>query len=684
MSSGNFDQLFTGNTFYPLDRPIYFNSSTFSTAVLTLPIFLVTKDPYICLQAAIFFSYILCSLGMVLLARNLKLDYVASFLAAFIFSFSEPRFSVTHYLHLITIQWMPFVLLFVHKYFDKGKRIYVYWAVLFYLMQITASAYHGIFFSMLLLLFVVILFFQQNNFTLKKIILDVAPLALIIAAVAWVYFSPYLQEANEFGFKRSIVDHSTYGAPLATFFSLPDSYFFSSWTSSLRHIDGSTSPGYLSIILTTAGILILRKNKSPKFLIDSRVKYLTLWIMLITSILFLFKPYVASFGEKFYSDLYLHPQVVTTAILSPFFLVMTGYFFSTKFFRNIYDGLTLNKIFLLYFSIAVLAFIVSLGPIIKLYGNQHIMINPIAIFIYYTFPGLSSIRAISRMSILIPLGLGITAGVAYMLIKEQIVTSRYKKVFTFLVLTFFVFEMCPSKGLYAPYKPGHEIPKVYKWLKEAPDGVVLEWPMAKFFSGDEIYQERSMIHQKKLVNGYAAFEWDGRKKLAELEDLSGNSALMSLYAFGINYLVLHDTYGKFPKWAGKNIGEFQQIEKFNNALIYLNKKAKVNFLSESFLDHFSAVIKYSDKESRLVLKFQSPNTHYVTKNKKMLKVRVSWESDPNSSHYEWPFYPTLWRDGDSYELILDKNSKRVPKFVELIYSNSEKKGEKVFRKTVVG
>ena len=47
LSSGNFDQLFTGNSFYPLDRPIYFNVSTFSTALFTLPVFLATKDPYI-------------------------------------------------------------------------------------------------------------------------------------------------------------------------------------------------------------------------------------------------------------------------------------------------------------------------------------------------------------------------------------------------------------------------------------------------------------------------------------------------------------------------------------------------------------------------------------------------------------------------------------------------------------
>ena len=54
-------------------------------------------------------------------------------------------------------------------------------------------------------------------------------------------------------------------------------------------------------------------------------------------------------------------------------------------------------------------------------------------------------------------------------------------------------------------------------------------------------------------------------------------------------------------------------------------------------------------------------------------MKVNWESDSISSYYEWSFYPTLWRDGDSYELILDENSDRVLESVELTYSASEKK-----------
>ena len=684
LSSWNFDQLFTGNSFYPLDRPIRLNVSTFSTAVLTLPIFLATKDSYICYSAAIFFSYILSSTGMLLLARSLKLDYAASFLAALIFAFSESRLGSSGYIHILTIQWIPFTLLFVHKYFDRGRKVFLYWAALFYLIQITASAYQGIFFSIILLLFVLILFRQQDNFRFKTLALDAALPILIVGTVASFYFVPYLQEANEFGFKRSIVGQAAYGAPLVSFFSSPNSYFFSSWTSHFNHIDGNTSPRYLPILLTTIALLILRKKNSSNFLINSKLKNIEVGIMLLTPVMWVFKPSVVAFGEKLYPDLLLHPQGITTLILSPLLLVATARFFMTKFFRTIYLGLRSEKTFLLYFSIAMLAFMVSLGPIIKLYGNQHIMINPIGTFLYYVFPGFSSIRAISRMSLLIPLGLGITSGIAFMLIRERIGGLRFKNIFSFIVLTVLMLEIYPAKGLYAPYKqPRDEIPLEYLWLKQVPDGPVLEWPVDKYFVGDVTYLEGSMLHQKKLVNGFGAFEWDGRKKLSELTDFSSKEALLSLYAFGVRYFVVHPPYGRVPQWAGKTFGEFQQVEKFDNALVYLNKNAKPQFLPESFLDYFSATVKSLDGENRLVLTFQSPNLHYVSKNKKLLKVKVNWRSYPNSFYYDLPFYPTLWRNGDSYELVLDKGSGRIPEFVELIYSNPEKKGKEVVRKIVI-
>ena len=155
------------------------------------------------------------------------------------------------------------------------------------------------------------------------------------------------------------------------------------------------------------------------------------------------------------------------------------------------------------------------------------------------------------------------------------------------------------------------------------------------------------------------------------------------YAFGVRYLVVHRTRGDFPQWAGKNIGEFYQVKVFNNALVYLNKNAKTNFLQPNFIDRFSISVENINDKNRLVLRFNSPSVHYVSKNKKLLRVKVNWKSDFASSYYEWPFYPTLWRDSDSYELVLDENASRIIESVELTYSTSSEKSVQLFRKIVL-
>ena len=54
----------------------------------------------------------------------------------------------------------------------------------------------------------------------------------------------------------------------------------------------------------------------------------------------------------------------------------------------------------------------------------------------------------------------------------------------------------------------------------------------------------------------------------------------------------------------------------------------------------------------------------------IFKVKNNWKHIHPSPLSEWTFYPALWRDGDSYEIVLDKKLDRVPESVELIYSYS--------------
>ena len=81
----------------------------------------------------------------------------------------------------------------------------------------------------------------------------------------------------------------------------------------------------------------------------------------------------------------------------------------------------------------------------------------------------------------------------------------------------------------------------------------------------------------------------------------------------------------------------------------------------------------------MILRFDSLSVYYVSKNKKQLRVKVYWKSDFAPSSYELSFYPTLWRDGDVYELGLDENPSRIVESVELIYSSSGEKNMELFR-----
>ncbi|SVC70978.1 uncharacterized protein METZ01_LOCUS323832, partial [marine metagenome] len=119
------------------------------------------------------------------------------------------------------------------------------------------------------------------------------------------------------------------------------------------------------------------------------------------------------------------------------------------------------------------------------------------------------------------------------------------------------------------------------------------------------------------------------------------------------------------------------------ALVYLNKDSATNFLPKNFIDYFSASVENANDKNRLILRFNSPSVHYVSKNKKQLKVKVNWKYDPTSSYYEWAFYPTLWRDGDSHELVLNENLGRDIESIDLTYSASGEQSEEVFREIVL-
>ncbi len=671
--SGDFAELFTGNIFYPLDHSVLFSINMLSTVILNAPLFWITGNPELSFNASIQLSYILCAVGMFILARRFQLDVASAFAASLIFAFSEFRLYFTSHITLLTMQWMPFTFLFVHKYFEEGKKTALYWASLFYVLQITASAHYAIFFTIILLAFVATLSFQQNPLSWSQFLKDAAGPVVVTLVVGGMCYFPYWRVTQNFGFSRSFHNQFRYGADLETYLSAAHSYFLGPLTARFGHMEGYTSPRFTAIFLTAAALFLYRTKVhrllfirkldvaliATALLTFSIWKTQTTWVPLVVSSL--------PSAEKWGSHVW---QVI---ILTPVFWLAAIRLSLTEIVRSLFSGLKKQKLFFLYFIIAFFAFLISLGPVIKVNG-EGLALNPVTTFLFFVFPGFDSIRAISRISGLVPLGLAITSGIGLMLIGQKIKETYLKNLFYLFFIGLLLIEIFPAKGISPPYKKAEPASDEYLWLRDQPGrDPVLEWPIRYPFDTEAVYVERSRIHNKPLVNGFGSYRWRGHKKLSKIKNLSEREALLSLYAFGVRYLLIHKTRDRFPEWATGKIGKFQLSRQFDNTLIYENKDARTQFLPKNYWNLFELSIERPDNSHcELVLTFKSFETHYVSKKRTPLKIRLEGEGNGVLEEKELTLYPDLWQNGDKNKITLNKKSCTSKKIFFLINGKKEK------------
>jgi hypothetical protein len=649
LAHGNFGQLFAGNIFYPLQNASLLNENPLSQALLSIPIYWLTGDSYYCYQWSIYMSYWLSSLGMFLLARNLGLNAWGALGASLIFAFNGYRYGISPYAHQSTMQWMPFTLIFINKYFENNIRSNLYWAAVFYCLQITASAVYFILFSNFLFFFVFIKLYINKFGQWKLLIKDsVVPCFLTLIVILTNYL-PYWDMSREHQLARSIGVQVYYGASLLSFLHHSHSYFLKDLLGLWRPSEGIVAPGIIATLLTFAVVWRI-KLKGEHLAVIKKFDLFLLFLVVITGLIWQYKP---SFEQTILGRFTLFADnkgLVDTILLTPLLLTITVRLFLTRFMRGLLAGLKANENFFLYFILASVAFWISLGPIVKTYPDKYLMLNPLGISLYYLFPGLDAIRAISRMAGLIPLAMGITAGFGIMIFQNYFTTTLKRAIFTVAIFCLILLELYPAKGANFPYvgKSSQHEPE-YIWLKDnVSNGAIYEWPADCIYCNAK-YMERSIYHGKLLVNGYASWEWDGIKKLKRENDFSDLNALQSLYAFGVKYFVVHKQGNSFPEWAKVKVGYFNLEKRFDSTLIYKNGSAKTKYLPENYVE--SLVFSKQDVGRdfhELCFVFRSPKQFYVNKVKRNINIKLIGSDKETKDTYEIPVLPTLWKNGERF------------------------------------
>ncbi len=151
--------LFNANIFYPLPNTLAYSEHLFSTALLALPLQLITAEPIVTYNLSLLLSFPLAAFGMYLLALRWTGSRAAAFIAGLIFGFAPYRFAAIAHLQLLTVQWLPFALLFLDLLLAPRRRPKLSLAAGLLVMltgQVLASWYLAVYTGMIIAIYLVV------------------------------------------------------------------------------------------------------------------------------------------------------------------------------------------------------------------------------------------------------------------------------------------------------------------------------------------------------------------------------------------------------------------------------------------------------------------------------------------------------------------------------------------------
>ncbi|MCA1554315.1 MAG: hypothetical protein LC737_08055, partial [Chloroflexi bacterium] len=101
--------VFDAGIYYPLHNTLAYSENLLGSALLALPIALLTGEPLVAYNFTFLFSFVLAGFGMYVLVLRLTRRRDAAFVAGVAFAFAPYRLASLAHIQLTTVQWLPFI-----------------------------------------------------------------------------------------------------------------------------------------------------------------------------------------------------------------------------------------------------------------------------------------------------------------------------------------------------------------------------------------------------------------------------------------------------------------------------------------------------------------------------------------------------------------------------------------------
>lgn len=508
-------RFFDVNAYYPYREALTTLDHQLSAVVLAGPVYLATGNPHLALNLYTIATFVLSGLFCARLVAELTDSESAGLIAGSLFAFSAARLENINHAHVLGNYWLPLALLFTHRYVARPTWRRVAAATGAALMLALTAWYNAVL-GPLAIAVVAAAGLMRHRATAPAAIgrLAVAGLAagIVVAAVALPYArtvrnfqSPPRQASEPIGGEAgaTALNHRTISSSTIQDNSTGVEGFAAAaagtpapWLAAVRGVGTPTGrffPGVAGALLAGLALMLVIREQSRA----SRLA----WPALALAAIFAVAVLSVTFGRQ-----YGWPIHVTR--LEWFFPALVGSFVLWIFLPlEVAPSRSWIRDARTYLVIGIVGGALALGISVYAWGTL------VARGIYPAdLPGFNLLRASVRFGVLYALGLSVLAGFGYAAVTRG-VRPGLRPALAAAVLVVVNFELLCQPP---PMRRLPRVPLAYQWLRTAPAGPVVEFPIHDNLSS--LYW--SLFHRQPMVDGYGLVEPAAYARLRDDDDLS--------------------------------------------------------------------------------------------------------------------------------------------------------------------
>lgn len=448
------------NIYFPHEDTMLYSETQLSTGLVSLPLFLVNKNPVLIYNIMTILSFLLAGWFMYLLAKRLsKGNEIISILSALVFEFAPIKIAAISHLQNLSIFYLPLIFLLMLKFVDTKRKRWLVLLLVAMSLQFYASWYQmvfvligvGVFLAAILILGV----------AKPKLIFMIGATTLLAVLTTLPLAKEYIRFSKENEATFSIQDQVTYSSSLADYV-IPN--------------DG-----------TLIGKLYYKIRPDAK-------------------------------ANSFNPDSYSYHGVILYAVT----LGLLVFAFPSKRLKLLTKKE--YKLLVSFVLLGAVGFIISLGPLLKVKdtftyelaadGLKTAIPLPY-LLVTKLLPQLSFIRAIGRASILCLFALCSVLAFLPLAINRSKLSNVYKKVVVGVVTTLIIVELLPMHTVAmvkSNYSYNFKVPNVYKLIESSDEinNIVIlnadrDYPGAPIPTARAEWVLWAGYHNKNIFNGYSGY-----------------------------------------------------------------------------------------------------------------------------------------------------------------------------------